>query len=53
TTAYFYRDGSWVTPRAESGAKIGVSRRWALENSSVMEGTIMVDDVKDREMIWV
>ncbi|KAK6222471.1 aminodeoxychorismate lyase [Colletotrichum tabaci] len=30
-TAYFWREGAWVTPGSESGCKLGVSRRWALD----------------------
>jgi len=31
TTVYFWRNGRWVTPRAQDGGQIGTTRRLALE----------------------
>ena len=58
TTVYFWRQDDcgvwgWRTPREESGAKLGVSRRWALEHAGVTEGLIVVKDVVDGERVWL
>lgn len=58
TTVYFWRQHDcgvwgWRTPREESGAKLGVSRRWALERAGVTEGLIVVKDVVDGERVWL
>jgi 4-amino-4-deoxychorismate lyase len=53
TTVYFWRKGSWVTPAESCGAKIGVSRRWALENTGVSEDIIPVKDVIEGEYVWL
>ncbi|WQF84066.1 hypothetical protein CDEST_09080 [Colletotrichum destructivum] len=52
-TAYFWRDDAWVTPGSESGCKLGVSRRWALENSEVIEGVVLASGIKDEELVWL
>ena len=53
TTVYFFRDGRWVTPPAGNGCKEGVSRRWALEHGGVEERIVQMEDVTDREMVWL
>lgn len=58
TTVYFWRqdDGgewAWRTPRQESGTKLGVSRRWALENAGVTEMELLAKDVIDGEKVWL
>ncbi|RKU39715.1 hypothetical protein DL546_000123 [Coniochaeta pulveracea] len=53
TTVYFWREGRWRTPAKETGCKLGVSRRWALENAGVVEGTVMAGDVEEGEMVWL
>ena len=53
TTAYFLREGTYITPSTMSGAKAGVSRRWALEHAGVKEGSILAEDIRYGEMIWL
>ncbi|KAF7517331.1 hypothetical protein G7054_g13845 [Neopestalotiopsis clavispora] len=53
TTGYFWRNGSYVTPTSSSSAKIGVSRRWALENINVQEGVVLIRDVLEGEHFWL
>ncbi|KAK1455781.1 aminodeoxychorismate lyase [Colletotrichum melonis] len=36
-TVYFWRHGKLVTPSSETGCKMGVSRRWAVENVDSMK----------------
>ena len=38
--------GRWVTPRAESGANLGTTRRWALERGLCVEGDVTVEDIR-------
>ncbi|KAF6825101.1 aminodeoxychorismate lyase [Colletotrichum plurivorum] len=52
-TVYFYRKGSFVTPSEGTGCKIGVSRRWALENVGVEQALIAAADVEDGEVVWL
>lgn len=52
-TVYFYREGCFVTPGEETGCKIGVSRRWALENAGVKEALILAADVEEGEVVWL
>ena len=47
----FWRDGSWVTPKASSGALPGTVQRWMLESGKIREGTILKDSVRNGE--WV
>lgn len=50
----FWRAGSWVTPRLESGCLAGTVRRWLLEelgDGCFKEGRIMRDEVVHGE--WV
>lgn len=48
---YFFRDGCWLTPRLSTGALDGVVRRWLLDNETVIEGNILLRDVKVGEEI--
>ncbi|KAL0941979.1 aminodeoxychorismate lyase [Colletotrichum truncatum] len=52
-TVYFWRNGAFVTPSSETGCKMGVSRRWAVENAGVKETFISAGEVKEGEMIWL
>ncbi|CCF33214.1 aminodeoxychorismate lyase [Colletotrichum higginsianum] len=52
-TAYFWREGAWVTPGSESGCKLGVSRRWALENAKVKEGVVLASGIEEGELVWL
>lgn len=52
-TVYFWRAGGFVTPSGDTGCKIGVSRRWALENAGVKEALISAADVQDGEVVWL
>ncbi|KAJ0162453.1 hypothetical protein CTA2_4523 [Colletotrichum tanaceti] len=52
-TAYFWRQGAWVTPGWESGGKLGGPRRWALENAEVKEGVVLASWIKDGEFVWL
>jgi hypothetical protein len=53
STVYLWRDGCWVTPAAETGCKLGVSRRWALEHAGVREGVVMARYVREGELVWL
>lgn len=53
TSVYFWRQGKWIAPAAETGCKLGVSRRWALENAGVKEGIVMAKDVQEGEIVWL
>jgi len=53
STVYFHREGRWVTPRAESGCKVGVSRRWAVECAGVEESMIQKEEVREGEVVWL
>lgn len=58
TTVYFWRqdesgEWGWRTPRQESGTKLGVSRRWALEHAGVTEMAITAKEVVEGEKIWM
>lgn len=53
STIYFWRNGNWVTPLATSGCKLGVSRRWAVENGVVREADVSVQDLKEGEVVWM
>lgn len=53
TTPYFFRCGSWVTPKATSGGNIGTTRRWALENGLCVEAIVKAEDLIDGELVWL
>ncbi|KAI3546316.1 aminodeoxychorismate lyase [Colletotrichum filicis] len=52
-TVYCWRDGSLVTPSSETGCKMGVSRRWAVENADVKETLITAVNISDGEVVWL
>ncbi|KAK1579631.1 aminotransferase class IV-domain-containing protein [Colletotrichum navitas] len=52
-TVYFWRDGRLVTPSSATGCKMGVSRRWAVENAGVRETLIPAIDISDGEVVWL
>ncbi|EXF81804.1 aminodeoxychorismate lyase [Colletotrichum fioriniae PJ7] len=52
-TVYFWRDGRLVTPSSVTGCKMGVSRRWAVENAGVKETLIAAMDIGDGEVVWL
>ncbi|KAK2596805.1 Aminodeoxychorismate lyase [Conoideocrella luteorostrata] len=52
-TVYFWRDGRYVTPPHSSGCKLGVTRRWAINNANVIEADIPVDGLEEGEYIWM
>ncbi|KAK0367667.1 aminodeoxychorismate lyase [Colletotrichum limetticola] len=52
-TVYFSRDGKLVTSSSETGCKMGVSRRWAVENAGVKETSITAMDISDGEVVWL
>lgn len=53
TTAYFYRDGKWITPHA--GGLEGVTRRFALERGlcSVSHSAVLKESLGDGEIVWL
>ncbi|KAK0644436.1 aminotransferase class IV-domain-containing protein [Cercophora newfieldiana] len=55
STVYFWREERWVTPRAESGCKLGVSRRWAVERAGVQERAVRKEEFKlgHVEVVWL
>lgn len=52
-TAYFKRNGAWITPAAICGPNLGVSRRLAIENGLCKQGTIELGELKVYEEIWL
>ncbi|KAK7451515.1 aminodeoxychorismate lyase [Colletotrichum acutatum] len=52
-TVYFWRGGRLVTPSSVTGCKMGVSRRWAVENAGVKETLITALDIGDGEVVWL
>jgi 4-amino-4-deoxychorismate lyase len=53
STVYLYRGGRWITPAAECGGNLSVTRRLALEGGFCVEGRVLIDDVRDGEIIWL
>ena len=53
STVYLYREGRWVTPAAECGGNLSVTRRLALENGFCVEGKVRLDDLRDGESLWL
>lgn len=53
TTPYFFRNGIWTTPRADSGGQQGTTRRWALERGLCVESIISTQDLHNGEVIWL
>ncbi|MCJ1282699.1 hypothetical protein MMC26_002024 [Xylographa opegraphella] len=53
TTPYFWREGSWVTPREECGGNRGTTRRWALERGVAVEGVVRAEEVQVGEVVWL
>lgn len=53
TTAYFYRDGKWITPHA--GGLEGVTRRYALERGlcSMSQSAMLKASLSDGEIVWL
>lgn len=53
TTAYFYRDGKWITPHA--GGLEGVTRRFALKRGlcSVSQSAVLKESLRDGEIVWL
>ncbi|KAK5045232.1 hypothetical protein LTR84_009338 [Exophiala bonariae] len=51
STVYFYREGRWVTPAADCGGNIGVTRRLMLENGHAVEGRISMADLAHGEIV--
>jgi 4-amino-4-deoxychorismate lyase len=53
TTAYFYRDSTWVTPR--SGGLEGTTRRFALEAElcSTASSGVNRESLRDGEIVWL
>lgn len=53
TTAYFFRDGKWVTTQA--GGLEGTTRRFALDHElcSIAQPAVRIDTLKDGEVIWL
>lgn len=53
STVYFYNCETWVTPAAECGGNMSVTRRLALERGFCVEGKVAIDDVSDGEVVWL
>ncbi|KEF63008.1 uncharacterized protein A1O9_00983 [Exophiala aquamarina CBS 119918] len=53
STVYFYSGGKWITPSAECGGNLSVTRRLALEGGFCVEGKVFIDDVRDGEVVWL
>jgi len=53
TTAYFYRNGQWITPASAAGGQQGTTRRWALQRGLCIEGTVQANELQDGEVLWL
>lgn len=53
STVYLYRAGRWITPAAECGGNLSVTRRLALAGGFCVEGRVSIDEVRDGEIIWL
>ncbi|MCJ1307658.1 hypothetical protein MMC25_001305 [Agyrium rufum] len=53
TTPYFFREGSWITPKEGCGGNIGTTRRWALTQGLCIEGVVSKDSIQEGEVVWV
>ena len=53
TTPYFWKNGTWITPRAECGGNLGTTRRWALEKGLAVKGIVMKEDLTIGQIIVV
>ncbi|KIW89551.1 uncharacterized protein Z519_09707 [Cladophialophora bantiana CBS 173.52] len=54
STVYFPRGGGrWLTPRSACGGMQSVTRLYALAAGWCDEGTVLVHEVRDGEMIWL
>jgi 4-amino-4-deoxychorismate lyase len=53
TTPFFWRNGSWITPKVGCGGQIGTTRRWAIETGLCEEGIVRVEVLVDGEEIWL
>lgn len=53
SSAYFWRNGQWVTPQSISGGQQGTTRRWALQKKLCVEDAVSVDGLRDGEVVWL
>ncbi|KIY03300.1 uncharacterized protein Z520_01767 [Fonsecaea multimorphosa CBS 102226] len=54
SAVYFFRNGTWRTPRSDDGgAMLSVTRLYALEAGWCDEGTVLVREVEDGEVVWL
>ncbi|KAK5719606.1 Aminodeoxychorismate lyase [Elasticomyces elasticus] len=53
STPYFFREGIWVTPKANSGGQQGTTRRWALERKLCVEGDVTIQELRQGEVIYL
>ncbi|KAK3619630.1 Aminodeoxychorismate lyase, partial [Elasticomyces elasticus] len=53
STPYFFREGIWVTPKANSGGQQGTTRRWALERKLCVEGDLTIQELRQGEVIYL
>jgi 4-amino-4-deoxychorismate lyase len=51
STVYFWRDERWVTPSAECGGNLGVTRALALDRGWCVEGTVDLEEIKRQEVV--
>jgi branched-subunit amino acid aminotransferase/4-amino-4-deoxychorismate lyase len=51
STVYLWRKGQWVTPAAECGGNLGVTRTLALEKGWCVEGLVNIRDVQMGEVV--
>lgn len=50
---YLLRDGTWLTPPVESGARPGVVRHWMLQQGLAREQTLQVEDLAARPPLLI
>lgn len=51
SSVYFYRGGRWITPAAECGGNMSVTKRLMLQNGLAFQGRILVEDLHHMEII--
>lgn len=53
STAYFLREGRWITPDSPCGGNLGSTRSLALENGWCTEGIISIHELQEDELMML
>lgn len=51
SSVYFYRGGRWITPAAECGGNMSVTKRLMLQQGLAVQGRILVEELHHMEII--